>query len=135
MNMNRIPIHLAVVAATLAGTAGVVAGAATVRDDDQAVSVDADGVGAEPDAPENSILIQAIEQRRLRQIVAKMPSGWPATEVMRRAPTRHSETPPSAPVGIGTPNACPQAGPPPRSCSRLPDRVLTDDLDRRHHDR
>jgi hypothetical protein len=28
---------------------------------------------------------QVVERRQLRHVVARMPSGWPATEVMRRA--------------------------------------------------
>ena len=84
---RRVPIQFAVVAAVATGTAGAIAGAAIANDDDDRASevlasddaIDADRTKAVPR------LITAREQRRLRQIVAKMPAGWPATEVMRRA--------------------------------------------------
>jgi hypothetical protein len=84
---RRVPIQVAVVAAVATGTAGAIAGAAIANNDDERASevvgadaaVDADGTDAVP------ILITVGEQRRLRQIAAKMPAGWPATEVMERA--------------------------------------------------
>jgi hypothetical protein len=84
---RRVPIQFAVIAAVATGTAGAIAGAATTNGDDDRVSevLDADaGVAADP-TEAVPIWITVREQGRLRQIAAKMPSGWPATEVMMRA--------------------------------------------------
>jgi hypothetical protein len=84
---RRVPIQFAVVAAVASGTAGAIAGAAIANDDDDrasdVVAVDADLAADRTEAVPTWILIRA--QRRLGQIAARMPSGWPATEVMRRA--------------------------------------------------
>jgi ribosomal protein L39E len=84
---RRVPIQVGVVAAVATGAAGAIAGAAIANDDDDPASevlaadaaVDADGTEAVP------VWIMVREQQRLRQITDRMPSGWPATDVMSRA--------------------------------------------------
>ena len=84
---RRVPVQFAVVAAVAIGTTSAIAGAAIANDDDDPasevlaadVAVDADRTEAVP----TWMMIR--EQRRLEQIATKMPSGWPATEAMRRA--------------------------------------------------
>jgi hypothetical protein len=84
---RRVPIQLAVVAAVATGAAGAIAGAAIANDDDdRASNVLAADAAADADQTEAvPVWITVREQRRLGQIAAKMPSGWPATEAMRRA--------------------------------------------------
>jgi hypothetical protein len=84
---RRVPVQFAVVAAVATGTAGAVAGAAIANGDDGRASE----VLAADDAIDDDLTeavptwIMVREQRRLREIAAEMPSGWPATEVMERA--------------------------------------------------
>jgi hypothetical protein len=81
---RRVPIQLAVVAAVATGAAGAIAGAAIANDDRG--SEPAADAAVNPDRTEvDPIWITVREQLRLRQIAAKMPAGWPATEVMSRA--------------------------------------------------
>ena len=116
---RRVPIQFAVVAAVATGTAGAIAGAAIANDDDDRASevvaaddaVDADRTEAVPG------LITAREQRRLRQIVAKMPAGWPATEVMRRAAEQPLGDAVARERWSRDAERCRRAGPPPRSCA------------------
>ncbi len=84
---RRVPIQFAVVAVVATGAAGVIAGAAIADDDDDRASeVLALDAAADADQTEADLLRIAVrEQLRLRQIAAKMPSGWPASEVMSRA--------------------------------------------------
>jgi hypothetical protein len=84
---RRVPIQFAVVAAVATGAAGAIAGAATANDeDDRASEAPAAAAAVEPDPNEAvPVWIAVREQLRLRQIAAKMPSGWPATEAMQRA--------------------------------------------------
>jgi uncharacterized membrane protein YdfJ with MMPL/SSD domain len=84
--LRRVSIQFAVVAAVATGTAGANAGAEIPDDDDhragEAVADAAVDAGRTEPVP---VWITFHEQQRLRQIAAKMPSGWPATEVMKRA--------------------------------------------------
>jgi hypothetical protein len=83
-----MPIQIAVVAAVATGAAAAIAGAAigVDDDDDRASEVLATDATVNPLQTEPvPIWIAFAEQQRLRQIASKMPSGWPATEVMERA--------------------------------------------------
>jgi hypothetical protein len=83
---RRVPIQLAVAAAVVTGAGGALAGAAIADDDsDRTVELPAAGANRTPYTPYTPTPISARERARLLAIVAKMPSGWPATEVMRQA--------------------------------------------------
>jgi hypothetical protein len=80
---NRVPLHVAVVVAALAGAAGVAAGSVITRDNDRPAQPAPAAVDVTP--AETPIWVQAQEQRDLRRIAAAMPPGWPATEAMLEA--------------------------------------------------
>jgi hypothetical protein len=80
---NRVPLHVAVIAAALAGAAGVAAGSAITRDRDQ--PADPAPAAVDVASPETPIWVHAQQQRDLRRIAEAMPSGWPATEAMLEA--------------------------------------------------
>jgi hypothetical protein len=78
---RRVPIQLSVAAVVVAGLGGALAGAA-IADDDDVPTV-------EPASDRQAVRLstggQAAEAAQLREIVLKMPAGWPATEAMRQA--------------------------------------------------
>jgi hypothetical protein len=84
---RRVPIQFAVVAAVATGAAGAIAGAAIANDDGHGASeaLTADAAVQNERTEPVPVWITVREQGRLRQIAAKMPSGWPATEVMTQA--------------------------------------------------
>jgi hypothetical protein len=83
---NRVPLHVAVAAAALAGAAGVAAGGLITRDSDR--PAEPARAALDVAAPETPIGVQAHEQRELRRTAAAMPPGWPATEAMLEAADR-----------------------------------------------
>ena len=85
VSTSRVPIHLAAVAAVLAGTVGAIAGAAIAGDDDRpARVVEEDVVMPSSRLASTPIYLEVLERARLRDAVDQMPAGWPATEVMRQ---------------------------------------------------
>ncbi|HEX6659081.1 MAG TPA: hypothetical protein VF065_13415 [Ilumatobacter sp.] len=83
---NRVPLHVTVVAAALAGAAGVAAGSAITRDSDRPAQPAPAAVAAA--SPEIPIWVQAQQQSDLLRVAEAMPSGWPATEAMLDAAER-----------------------------------------------
>ena len=80
---RRIPIEVAAIAVVVTGIGGALAGA-SIADNDSRPTVQRAAVSASQ-AERTSTGLQAADHAGLGAIVAKMPSGWPATEVMREA--------------------------------------------------
>ncbi len=80
---RRIPIEVAAVAVVVTGIGGALAGASIAGDDSRPAVQRAAVVVSQADR--TSTGVQAAEQARLGVIVVRMPSGWPATEVMLEA--------------------------------------------------
>jgi hypothetical protein len=83
---NRVPAHVAVIAAALAAAAGMAAGSALTRDSDRPAEPAPAAVDVAP--AEIPIWVQAQQRRDLRRVAELMPSGWPATEAMLEAAGR-----------------------------------------------
>jgi hypothetical protein len=82
---NRVPLHVAVIAAALAGAAGVAAGSAITRHSDRPADPAPAAVDVDVTPAATPIWVQAQQQRDLRRLAEAMPSGWPATEAMLEA--------------------------------------------------